>query len=555
MRSKNKSFNFSILGLFILIGFLLGLTKAANEIISNRYLFHKMYFLILLSLKKHLNLWCIIFVLIGIISGIVLKRVNKIPAKKLFALSPVLIVPIFISVNFLCYSKKIDKPNVLIILHDALRADHLSVYGYSRDTSPNITAFAKDALVIDNVISQSSWTAPSVASLFTSFYPSVHGIQDYFGKDRNQKATKLNRKFNTIAETFRNEGFQTACFSTNSWVSSSLQFNQGFDTFELLKKRENIYKATGNELNKKALNWLDNNSEEPFFLYLHYVDTHHPYLPPEPYQAKFKSKEKKILDSPRMKAVFKHFHDHWYKKMFKTTNHDVNRYIDLYDGSINFIDDKFAELMKKLDSLNLTDNTIIIITSDHGEAFGEHENLTHQMTLYNEEIKVPLIIKFPETMKKFNNLDTSSGYIELIDLAPSLYDILGFKSDIYSNGKSFMNNDQLKEPCFSERTTEVSPEIKTIPAITIIKDGHKGIFDITKRHVTELYDLKSDPCEKNNLYNTDKQKCLVLSKDIINWTKERVNDLNKLKIKEEDLKSTELSKKDLDGLKGLGYIK
>ena len=451
------------------------------------------------------------------------------------------------------FFKKIDKPNVIIILHDALRADHLGVYGYSRDTSPNIDSFAEDALVLDNVISQSSWTAPSVASLFTSFYPAVHGIQEFYGKDRNRKATKLNKKFNTIAETFQNEGYKTACFSTNSWVSSPLCFDQGFDTFELLKKKESVYKATGNELNKKALDWLDKNNDKPFFLYLHYVDTHHPYLPPEAYQTKFKSKEKKFLSSARMKLLFKHFHDHWHNKIFNKTTHDINRYIDLYDGSINFIDNKFVELMKKIESLNLNDNTIIIITSDHGEAFGEHENLTHQMTLYNEETKIPLIIKFPESMDKFNKTNINSSFIELTDLAPSLYEILNFNCNIYSNGKNFLGNNT-REACFSERTTEVSPKIKTIPAIAIIKNGYKGIFDINKKYVTELYNLKTDPREKNNLYSSNKPKCLLLSKDIIKWTKQRVNDLNKLSIKKDDIKSAKLNKKDLEGLKGLGYI-
>jgi len=156
-------------------------------------------------------------------------------------------------------------------------------------------------------------------------------------------------------------------------------------------------------------------------------------------------------------------------------------------------------------------------------------------------------------MKTLNNINANNDYIELNDLAPSLYEILGFNMNIYSNGKSFMGNNN-KKACFSERTTEVSPKIKTVPAIAIIKDRYKGIFDINKKHVTELYDLKSDPDEKNNLYQSEKKKCLLLSKEIINWTKQRLIDLNKLSIKKSDLKSTKLNKKDMDGLKGLGYI-
>ena len=174
------------------------------------------------------------------------------------------------------------RPNVIIILVDALRADHVGVYGYTRDTTPNLDRFSQDAVIFSRAISQTSWTKPSIPSLFTSLYPTHHGVLEGSSKDTKGHITSdiLQDSLVTIAETFREHDYKTVAFVQNAQLRGFLGFAQGFDLYD-------DRAGDADKINKSFESWLDQGHGEPFLAYLHYLDVHWPYQPPAPYDTIF----------------------------------------------------------------------------------------------------------------------------------------------------------------------------------------------------------------------------------------------------------------------------
>jgi len=292
-----------------------------------------------------------------------------------------------------------NAPNVLVIVVDTLRADHLSSYGYSRPTSPNIDHVATQGILFENAISSSSWTFPSHASLLTGRYPFEHGMEKIrpmpiFG---NSDAFSLGG-FPTLGEALIRRGYRTGAFSANrTFFTRDLGFGRGFIHFEdyfhsirdmlarTLYGRElvglyvqRIQRSLKRELlgygqgfgprkhadavNREVINWIDRDPGHPFFIFLNYLDVHEPYGSPASY--------------PKP---------------------DWNRGTptDKYDDGIRYVDDYIGRLLQELDEKGLGKNTIVIITSDHGESLGQHGLAHHAIALYRELIHVPLIIDYP----------------------------------------------------------------------------------------------------------------------------------------------------------------
>jgi arylsulfatase A-like enzyme len=292
-------------------------------------------------------------------------------------------------------------PNILVILVDTLRADHLSTYGYGRSTSPHIDDLAKQGTLFERAFAASSWTLPSHASLLTGRYPHEHGAV-------NQK---YDGQFFTIGEALRERGYRTAAFSANVYFFTRRDgFGQGFLHFEdffhnaedralrtvygrkfyqyvveRITREDFPTRKSADDVNRALLGWLEGSAGRPFFAFLNYFDTHDPYLPPAEYWKRFSK-----LERPPG-----HINEWAGRIRPKLTPVELQAEIDAYDASIAYVDEQIGRLMAELKRRGLSDNTLVVVTSDHGESLGEHGLFTHRNALYRELIQVPLIFLWP----------------------------------------------------------------------------------------------------------------------------------------------------------------
>jgi len=458
------------------------------------------------------------------------KKVRKVIYESSYTKIIVSIISLFLLIlNGAVYAyNKINtpkKPSIIIVVVDALRKDHTGIYGYVRNTTPNLDRFSRNAIIIQNAFSQACSTHPSIASLFSSLYPSVHGVAG--------ELDCLSLKITTLAEILKNSGYVTGGFVANEGICNDISFDQGFDTFVLVEDTQRAEK-----LNKKAIAWLNRNKDRPFFLYLHYMDVHAPYLPPEPYNSFFKS-DTEVKMSQYLYSEAK-------RRCVLTDKavDDLNYYIDRYDGQIRYLDYQLGEFLQKLKNLNLIDGSIVVLTADHGEAFFEHSHCTHGNSLYAEEINIPLIVKLPESMQ-IKNIEKYN--IQLVDLSATILGILNYNFPYKVNGRNLISipaGEISKNRAFSENTPSFE--------IAMIKDNFKAIYNYSLGKVTELYDLRGDKREENNICIDAPDKCCGIEKEIENWRRKRVQEAEKLGIKKAALEI--INREKIKKLKSIGYL-
>lgn len=268
-------------------------------------------------------------------------------------------------------------PLVIVYLVDTLRADHTMPYGYARDTTPELAKFAGDAVVFEQAIAQASWTKPSVASLFTSLLPGKHRAV--------QLRDALDSGHVTLAEMLQAKGFATGAVIANSVIySAGSNFEQGFDLFAGMH-------GAGNRVSKvveagpvvdEALSWIDERRGLPTFLYVHTMDPHVPYTPPEPFNMKYEPHP--TADHPAVDP----------RGDYKEPA-DLDRLIAQYDGEIAYGDREFGRFVSELKRRGLYDRALMVFMGDHGEEFLDHGQFTHGKTVFDELIHIPMIVKFP----------------------------------------------------------------------------------------------------------------------------------------------------------------
>ena len=258
-------------------------------------------------------------------------------------------------------------PNILVILIDTLRADHLGVYGYPRDTSPRLDAFARENTMFNNARTAAPWTPPAVASLFTGVYPISHGMMppNNIMLARGH-STKLADGMTTIAEDMNAAGYQTVAVSSNPWITKEFGFKQGYSSFYFRGR------AAADGMTKAAKKVLDEfaKSDDPFFLYVHYLDPHDRGNNPAAYPDKYSGEIPGGSYDPAMVEQ-----------------------INLYDGKIRFVDEHVGNLLDDIKARGLYDDMKILILADHGEQFREHGNVGHGFNLFDTELKIPMFLK------------------------------------------------------------------------------------------------------------------------------------------------------------------
>lgn len=431
-----------------------------------------------------------------------------------------------------------DYPNILLITLDTLRADHLPVYGYPLNTSPNLNKIAEKSVIFENAVSQSSWTLPSHSSIFTGKYPSNHkAIMTH---------QKLNQEETTLTEILNTKGFYTAGFIGGPYCQSRYGIGQGFMTyrdrldfwnyipiFDSLRFRLIIdwfspnlnrilgidNEKTSTEINKEVFKWLEKNKDQTFFMFINYFDPHSPY--------NLGSKFKKYFTTNTMSYYY--VDSAFSIKRNEDFPEDVIDYmLKLYDTEIFYLDLNLGKLFNKLDEFGIKNNTIIIITADHGEEFYEHGRFSHDNTLYEEIIHVPLIIYYPKELKA----QRVKKRIGLINIFPTVLDMLQMEIPEGIDGVSIlplMDDNKYSEYNRDHVLSELfgRPKIEETKSQIAVSQENWKLLDITQWESTAhgdesipsgLFNIKTDSAEKKNLYDINLEKRELLQSYIKNKT-------------------------------------
>lgn len=309
-----------------------------------------------------------------------------------------------------------NRPNIILISLDTLRADRLSVYGYPRATTPSIDAFAGEGTVFTDAVSASCWTTPSHASMFTGALPLDHGAGSW------PRGYVLPQGADTVAELLQRNGYATAAFSEGGSVGSWAGFYQGFDRFSDGPVVEGASSGTAKQTFDAATKWIDVQSAAPFFAFVHTFEVHDPYCSPPPEGHRYIDP-----DTQLSKCI--------YEKDL-TSDEIVKQAMDLYDGGVLYTDAVFGQFAKFLKEKGLLENTVVIIVSDHGEEFGEHGAYGHTTHLYKELLHVPVIVRLPNADAHRGPLDT---LISGCDIAPTIADLAGLSTSVsFKEGRSLL---------------------------------------------------------------------------------------------------------------------
>lgn len=428
--------------------------------------------------------------------------------------------------------------NIVFISIDSLRADHLSSYGYPQKTSPNLDRLTDEGVVFSNAFSVTSWTLPAHTSMLTSLYPLSHGVViDEESLDENRT---------TLAEVLKGEGYATAAFVSGPYLNSHFGLNQGFDMYDDFtagnaRFGEELQQITSPKLNQAIQTWLRENYQKKFFLFLHYFDVHYDYIPPAPYDTIFDPDYKGTIngrlfgDNPRIKPDME--------------PRDLRHVIALYDGEIAFTDEYIGKLLSALKELGLYDKTLIVLTADHGDEFFEHGRKGHRKSLYDEVLRVPLIIKFPLMWKAG---EKRSDIVSIVDIMPTILTYLGAEPPEEVQGRNLLRL-LTGEQRWDDSVVYADLMYNQVAARSkSLKLDHRLSFP-----KAEFYDLVKDPEEKHNLFIRGKTLNVpggeVHFASLLDWLNTQLLVSQTLQ-KSEDRKNAELSKGLKDQLRALGYI-
>jgi arylsulfatase A-like enzyme len=406
-------------------------------------------------------------------------------------------------------AERSNRPNVIFILVDTLRFDHLTSYGYKRDTSPNIArTLARPGAVVEEAYSQAPWTLPSVVSFMTSRYPG-----EVLGDDPG--AYGIPADVQPLAESMEKLGYETGGFFANKVLHSGNGFARGFRTFYSPPSRPSEVQGTWQpdaaELTAQVLPWVEAHRNEPFFLYVHYVDPHDPYGNPEtvngqspfeatPYQGR--------ISGLHVQGVYAG------KIPLDDPERDTEHLKALYDSEIHYVDRFIGRLIDSLPPAVLG-NTLIVLTADHGEELRDHGGWKHGFTLYEEQIHVPLLARWDGRIPAGSRL---RGTVRLLDLAPTLVAAAGGKALPSWEGIDLLPALGGKAPlprlaAFAQhmmigplRAAAVvgrqklilfNPRTPYTPADSL--QAYLWTQDLARLQRAELYDLSRDAKEKSNL--------------------------------------------------------
>ena len=445
-------------------------------------------------------------------------------------------------------------PDVVFVVLDTLRVDRLGCYGYAKPTSPHIDAFAADAVRFTRAISPSVWTPPAHASMFTGLHDSQHGI--------SWVRTWLEDRFSTLAEILRDRGYQTMALSNNPYVSPETNLTQGFERFAdpsrlIYSTRSSVYsfarnvlfkrgplgsllgrwflsQAGGNATTPLAARWLaDRDRSKPLLMFINYMETHRPYDPARVYRRQFVQPDD-LGRSYEIDQGGPAVYQYMLAGAPVYTSRDLRILSDLYDARVRELDDHFADLMRVLARQLDLDNTIIILTSDHGENLGEHGMLDHQYCIYNTLIHVPLIVRWPRAFRP----QEVGRLVQTCDIFPTVLACVG--ADVTQSSKVMARSLAVAlQPQAGGDGRYAFSEYLRAPAwpFMLVRQrdptfdgsrwevGYRAVLGERWKLVTrsdrrvELYDLQEDPAEAHNVAAKYRAERIRMEQRLAAWRK------------------------------------
>jgi arylsulfatase A-like enzyme len=361
---------------------------------------------------------------------------------------------------------------VLFVSIDTLRRDHVGVYGYERPTTPRLDALAKAGIVCDDAVSTSSWTLPAHLSMLTSHDPGSHG-----GIDLEHG---FNKRVPTLPGVLKAAGFATQAVTSHLYVSSTYGVQEGFDHLDFLQDRK------ANDVAGRAIEILDRLGDRPLFLFLHFYDPHWHYDPPEA--------ARKLFERPYDGRITGLWQDFSKRAAGKVSPADLQHLLDLYDGEIRAVDDELGRILDHMKARGIDRNALVAVTSDHGEEFLEHGSWEHQKTLYEEVIRVPLIVSGSGVARRREKTQTS-----ILDLMPTILEWSGAVNPPHVKGRSLFRS--LPEgDAYGETDHTTDHTYKAF--LRGGQDGWKAVFSLDgegRPLREEWFDLSKDPGEKHPL--------------------------------------------------------
>lgn len=426
----------------------------------------------------------------------------KMNAKKIIGVVIVVILGVIISCDRI--SNK-ERPNVLLITLDTTRADHLGCYGYERIETPVIDRLASDGVRFERVYASAPITLPNHSSILTGTHPLFHGA-------RNNGTFVVDSSITTGAEIFSGKGYNTSAFIASFPLLARFGLDQGFKVYddkieEGKEKRTFLFQERrAEDVNKAVFRWLGTNPKTPYFTWVHYFDPHYSYDPPSPYKERY--------------------------------------FANLYDGEIAYTDSQIGELLNVLNRKGLLENTMVVITADHGESLGEHKERTHAMLIYYGTVRVPLIIWYPNKIKGGKVIRSA---VRSIDILPTVLDYAGIKAHPDIQGISLRpliegKKEDLNLVAYTE-TLAPYYHFSWSPLESVRYSGYLYIH----AEPEELYDLNTDPQELNDLSQSEPKK-LAQMRALYEAEKKRIKNPNELKSELKVDSETE------ERLRALGYI-
>jgi len=427
-----------------------------------------------------------------------------------------------------------ERPNVVLIVVDTLRADHLSSFGYSRPTTPNLDRLAAESVVFRNAQSAAPWTTPSVGALFTSQYPSALGIGSQPGP--------IGERFPTLAELLKADGYNTQGIISVSMLTSKLGFGRGFDGYDESACAERS-ESSSPQVTDAAIRFLRERGDEPFFLFVHYFDPHYNYLL-HPEHDFFPDYQGRLESGTPIQLIWRD------RLAFDAADLDYLR--ALYDSEIRFTDDHVGRLLDELDELGLLDRSLVVFTADHGEEFMERGWIGHTRSLHRELLHVPLMFRLPG-----GAAGTVEEPVGLVDVLPTVLDRLGLPIPEGLEGTVL----PLAEPfrvqpraIFAETSNPQIHQpgrVRPIDLKSMVYGRTKLIYDGVSRSA-ELYDLAEDPAESTDLAASQQDRAARLLGVLESWVAQA-----RLKREGQSTESIEelLTDEQLEELRSLGYIR
>ena len=407
--------------------------------------------------------------------------------------------------------------NVVLVSLDAVAAKHVGAYGYPKDTTPTLDALAADSFVFERCVAAGPWTVPSTMSIFTGLWPSVHQVLNKYtvAGPATMVNPRLNPAIPTIPDQLGRNGYRLVAFTGDAGANGRFGYDRGFEVY-----LDDVKFGGLDHSVPAAQEWLRENAGSKFFMFLHGYDAHGQYDPAEGYRNVFvdekykgamKGGKEEQGELRELGLANKFKPGSQGEAVLDLHPSDFEFHAALYDEKIQDADARLAGFLATLDELGLAEKTLVVVTADHGEEFGEHGYLDHGPTLYDELIHVPLVVKIPGYQGA-----RITEQMRNVDILPTVADLLGQDLPFMTHGTSvlpLMRGEEQKLTAFAETDYRLFTHKRAV----IDADGRYKFILTLENGRKELYDLVEDPDEKQNLVETQAKVAYELEQELVAW--------------------------------------